>query len=420
MRSPGGLSSSSEPFSRAPARRFPRVRVLHLSDVYFPRVNGVSTSIVTFRRELPSRGVAAPLLCPAYGRGEEPEPGVHRIRSRFVPFDPEDRLPVRRALRRAAGELAAEGLDLVHVQTPFVAHSEGVRLAHRLGVPVVESYHTYFEQYLEHYLPFLPARPLRWLARALTRSQAAAVDRLLVPSAAMCDALAAYGVRTPMTVLPTGVRPEELAGGDGAAFRAAHGIAPEQRVLVHVGRMGHEKNVGFLLAVAACLRELFPDLVLVLAGEGPALPALRQQAAELDLGESVRWIGYLDRRGPLLDCYRSGDAFVFASRTETQGLVLLEAMALGVPVVSTAEMGTRDLLAAGRGALVAREEVREFSAAVARVLTDRPLARRLAAEGPEVAREWSAGAMADRLVALYRAETEKAAEGRRLRESARS
>ncbi|HSM50551.1 MAG TPA: glycosyltransferase, partial [Thermoanaerobaculia bacterium] len=369
---------------------------------------------------LPSRGVDAPLLCPAYGRGEKPEPGVHRIRSRFVPFDPEDRLPVRRALRRAARELAAEGLDLVHVQTPFVAHYDGVRLARRLGVPVVESYHTYFEQYLEHYLPFLPAPPLRRLARALTRSQARAVDRLIVPSSAMREVLAVYGVQTPMTVLPTGVRLDELAGGDGAAFRAAHGIAPDQRLLVHVGRMGHEKNVGFLLEVAACLRELFPDLVLVLAGEGPALPALRRQAEELGLGRSVRWIGYLDRQGPLLDCYRAGDAFVFASRTETQGLVLLEAMALGVPVVSTAEMGTRDLLAAGRGALVAREEVREFSAAVARVLTDRQLARRLAAEGPEVAGAWSAAAMADRLVAIYRAETEKAAGGRRLREMSRS
>jgi len=390
------------------------MRVLHLSDVYFPRVNGVSTSIATFRRELALRGVDAPLLCPAYGRGEGPEPGVHRVRSSFVPVDPEDRRLVRRALRRAAGELAAGGLDLVHVQTPFVAHYEGVRLARRFGVPVVESYHTYFEQYLEHYLPFLPARPLRRLARALTRSQARSVDRLLVPSTAMREVLTAYGVGAPMTVLPTGVRVDELTGGNGAAFRATHGIAPDQRTLVHVGRMGHEKNVDFLLEVTACLRELFPDLVLVLAGEGPALPALRRRSDALGLGDTVRWIGYLDRRGPLLDCYRAGDVFVFASRTETQGLVLLEAMALGVPVVSTAEMGTRDLLAAGRGALVAREEVREFSAAVARVLTDRPLARRLAADGPEVARGWSAAAMADRLVALYRAETEKAAEGRRL------
>lgn len=390
------------------------MRVLHLSDVYFPRVNGVSTSIATFRRELALRGVDAPLLCPAYGRGEGPEPGVHRVRSSFVPVDPEDRRLVRRALRRAAGELAAGGLDLVHVQTPFVAHYEGVRLARRFGVPVVESYHTYFEQYLEHYLPFLPARPLRRLARALTRSQARSVDRLLVPSTAMREVLTAYGVGAPMTVLPTGVRVDELTGGNGAAFRATHGIAPDQRTLVHVGRMGHEKNVDFLLEVTACLRELFPDLVLVLAGEGPALPALRRRSDALGLGDTVRWIGYLDRRGPLLDCYRAGDVFVFASRTETQGLVLLEAMALGVPVVSTSEMGTRDLLAAGRGALVAREEVREFSAAVARVLTDRPLARRLAADGPEVARGWSAAAMADRLVALYRAETEKAAEGRRL------
>ncbi|HEU5283703.1 MAG TPA: glycosyltransferase, partial [Burkholderiales bacterium] len=116
---------------------------------------------------------------------------------------------------------------------------------------------------------------------------------------------------------------------------------------------------------------------------------------------NVLFVGYLDRRGALLDCYRAGDAFVFASRTETQGLVLLEAMALGIPVVSTAVMGTVDILEPGRGALIAREREADFADKVVQVLSDAGLRQRLSREALAEARAWSAPRMAATMVALY-------------------
>ena len=114
------------------------------------------------------------------------------------------------------------------------------------------------------------------------------------------------------------------------------------------------------------------------------------------------FVGYLDRRGPLLDCYRAADVFVFASRTETQGLVLLESLALGVPVVSTAVLGTKEVLANAAGALVVREDVAEFAAAVTRVLTEPALRATLASAGREfVEQQWSSREMARRLLGLY-------------------
>jgi len=113
-------------------------------------------------------------------------------------------------------------------------------------------------------------------------------------------------------------------------------------------------------------------------------------------------VGYLDRRGPLLDCYRAADVFVFASRTETQGLVLLESLALGVPVVSTAVLGTKEVLANAAGALVVQEDVAEFAAAITRVLTEPGLRAQLKSAGREfVERQWSSREMARRLLALY-------------------
>jgi glycosyltransferase involved in cell wall biosynthesis len=180
-----------------------------------------------------------------------------------------------------------------------------------------------------------------------------------------------------------------------------HGIPAERPVLVHVGRVAFEKNIDFLLRMMPRVLARHPDVLLLIAGEGPALPHLKNIVRRLRLDASVRFVGYLDRAKALLDCFRAGDMFVFASRTETQGLVLLEAMALGVPVVSIAEMGAIDILAAGKGALTAGADEAEFAAAVCRLLDSPALRRRLAVEGVAYAAEWGAATQAERLVNFY-------------------
>jgi glycosyltransferase involved in cell wall biosynthesis len=163
-----------------------------------------------------------------------------------------------------------------------------------------------------------------------------------------------------------------------------------------------EKNIEFLLRVVRELqRTTHPDIVLIIAGEGPAEGRLRRLSAKLGLDANLRFTGYLNRGIELNSGYQAGDAFVFASRTETQGLVLLEAMSLGVPVVSTAVMGTCDILAAGQGALVAEEDVARFAAQVRRVLDDAELRQRLSAEGRDYARQWTAEGPAQALLAFY-------------------
>jgi 1,2-diacylglycerol 3-alpha-glucosyltransferase len=161
-----------------------------------------------------------------------------------------------------------------------------------------------------------------------------------------------------------------------------------------------EKNIDFLLRMFARLRARRPDALFVIAGEGPALPHLQRLARELGIQAQVRFIGYLDRRTELPDCYAAGDAFVFASRTETQGLVLLEAMAQGTPVVSIAELGTRSILTAESGAFVVPEEEEAFAAAVFEALALPPDASRRTQLRAH-AESWASLAMARRLVSFY-------------------
>lgn len=374
------------------------MKALYVSDVFFPRVNGVSTSIASFAGELRRRGHDVQLLAPRYG-GEGTSDWVLRLPGRRVPFDPEDRLMRARAVRPLVPWIRSCGFDVVHVQTPFVAHRLGRRLARDLDLPLVVSYHTFFEEYLEHYLPLVPRSLLRLAARSFSRGQCANADRVVVPSSAFHEILTRYGVRTPMTVLPTGLDMAEMSGGDGNRFRRRLGIPPARPLLTHVGRMAHEKNVGFLLEVVTRVRERVPDVLFVLAGEGPARRDLEATADRLGLREHVRFVGYLDREGPLQDCFAAGDLFLFASRTETQGLVLLESLALGTPVVSTAVLGTRDVLVRGRGARVVPEDVEPFADAVTSLLHDPAARHALAAEGRhEIEEHWTIGATTDRLL----------------------
>jgi len=376
------------------------VRVLFISDVYFPRVNGVSTSIRTFRADLAAQGVETLLVAPRYGsHGDERD--VLRIAAAGVPGDPEDRRMAWRALTRALDARPRGEFDLVHIHTPFIAHYAGVRYARRCGVPALATYHTFFEEYLHHYLPVLPRALGRSAARYFSRSQCAAVQALIAPSAPMRAVLEGYGVRTPIHILPTGLAADRFRPGDGAAFRAAAGIGAQRPLVTYVGRVAHEKNIGFLVQMFTRVRAAVPAALLVIAGEGPARAALRAQVAALGLTSHVHFAGYLERDTALLDCYAAADVFVFASRTETQGLVLLEAMAQGTPVVATAALGTRSVLVSGSGALVAPADEGAFAAAVVRLLAAPGLRAHLAARGRAYARTWSSAAMARRLAELY-------------------
>ncbi len=383
------------------------MRVLFVSDVYFPRVNGVSTSIRTFREDLAACGVESLLVAPDYDTPTKSnertmdEPGILRVASSGVPKDPEDRRMRWGSLNRVLATIPRGHVDVVHIHTPFVAHYAGARYARAAGLPCVATYHTFFEEYLHHYVPVLPRRMGRFLARSFTRSQCDDVQALIAPSDPMRDVLIEYGVTTPIHVLPTGLPMDRFNPGSGSRFREQARIPSARPLITYVGRVAHEKNIEFLIKVFGEVRRTLPDAMLVIAGEGPARDSLRQMVARLGFERDVHFAGYLDRNTSLLDCYAAANVFVFASRTETQGLVLLEAMAQGAPVVSTAELGTRSVLKPGSGARIVEEKLDAFSAAVIKVLQDRELRVDLAERGRAYARTWSSAVMARRLADLY-------------------
>ena len=381
------------------------MKILFISDVYFPRVNGVSTSIETFRRNLHLLGHTVHLIAPEYGTPAADETGILRVPARRVPFDPEDRFMSYGWVMKQLDRLRGEHYDLIHVQTPFVAHYLGVKLSHLLDIPCIETYHTFFEEYLYHYIPLLPKWVTRSLAKRFSRHQGNSLDGMVIPSRPMQRVLQDYGIETTMEVIATGIEPESFVPGDRMAFRDKFRIPQERPMLLFVGRVAHEKNIDFLIQVVDQVRRQIEDVLFVIAGEGPARSSLEQEVRKRAMGENVRFIGYLDRHTELNSCYSAADIFIFASRTETQGLVLLEAMAQGVPLVSTAELGTRDVLQDGAGVWIAQEELSDFSNNVVKMLANPHLRTELGELGRAYAKEWSAAMQAQKMLLFYRTVT---------------
>jgi len=385
------------------------MNILLISDVYFPRVNGVSTSVRTFTEQLQKLGHYVHLIAPDYGVETEDEAWITRVPARKIFFDPEDKLKKYGEVLRLLPVLQDKKFDLVHIHTPFVAHYAGLKLAKLLEIPVVETYHTFFEDYLHHYLPWIPKFAARGLARHISKKQCNQVDAVVAPSQPMLDVLRNYGVDVQAEVIATGLQASSFSDANGEAFREKFGIPLQRPMLLYVGRVAHEKNIGFLLEVVKFLSEQIPEILLVITGEGPADASLRASVKSLGIEKNVQFIGYLDRNTELNACYKAADIFVFASKSETQGLVLLEAMAQGTPVVAIAELGTSSILIEGQGAMIAAENESEFAQKVHHLLTNHMQRKELGECARAYAHsKWSAATQTERMVKFYDALINKA------------
>jgi glycosyltransferase involved in cell wall biosynthesis len=320
------------------------VRVGFFTECYKPIVNGVVASIDALHDGLRARGVEVTTIAPHFPRFVDDVRDVVRIPSLPLPTQTAYRLclPYLNAVDRRR----VRGLDIVHAHSPFVTGWMGASYARRHRIPLVFTYHTRLDAYA-HYAPFDRGATERAMSE-LTRRYANWADAVIVPTHAMEILLRELGVRAPIAVVPSAIDVEQFAAGRRSALvRARLGADDDAPLALVVSRLGMEKNVE--LALDALARS--PELRLAVVGEGPHRAALEERARRLGVDGRVRFTGALARER-LPDVYASVDAFVFPSTTDTQGLVLAEALAAGLPVIAADSEASRDVLA-GAGRLVA-------------------------------------------------------------------
>jgi len=372
-----------------------------VTDTYRPRVNGVVTSVDTFAREYEKMGHKVTIFAPAFPGAPE-EPNVVRFPSMYLFFDPEDRLPNPWSPKtwKIEKTLAQYNLDILHTQTPFTLGYRAFRWAKKLGIPVVHTYHTLFTAYIHLYIKFIPKSWAVKLAIWISKNYCNQCDLIITPSGPMKDAVLTYGVTTPVEINPTGIKIGKFAKFDAAAFRTKFGVKPDEKMLLFMGRVAHEKNIDFLFRVLKNLLPEFPNTRLVVAGEGPAKAGLIELHKKMGLEGKVLFLGYFTAED-WVNCYAAADLFTFASITETQGLVVTEAMAVGTPVVAVGAMGVLDVMKGDRGGTTVKLDEAEFTATVRKYLTDKELHARKKKEAFEFAKEWSDHAMAVKMIGNF-------------------
>ena len=218
--------------------------------------------------------------------------------------------------------------------------------------------------------------------------------------------LQSYGITCPITVVPTGIPAEDFAGVSKAEEKISsqwlvrHPELEGKRLMLYVGRVGQEKNMDFLLDVVDEVRRSVPEAVLLVAGSGPYLEVFQAQIAKRGLTGAVLCLGYVNRQD-LKHLYALADVFTFASVTETQGLVTIEAMMCGTPAVAIGKMGTREVMAGDNGGFMVEDNVAAFSEGVLKLLGDTELYQRKSDEALTYSQNWTAERMAKRVQDVY-------------------
>jgi 1,2-diacylglycerol 3-alpha-glucosyltransferase len=340
------------------------LRLGFFTEIYRPVVNGVVASVETLAEGLRARGHQVYCFAPWMPGNAEPDGPVFRMPSLPLPARTPYRLTLPLVSRRNLNGVIKR-LSLVHAHSPFVTGWMGMRYARRYGVPLVYTYHTQLEAYA-HYVPFEP-NATRFAASQLTRAFANHADAVVVPTPAMASRLRELGVTVRIEVVPSGIDVARFgAGRRDDALRARIGVGRGDRLLLFVGRLAREKNVELLARALAHARD--DSLKLIVAGDGPHRAQLEQYARDCGIAKSTRFLGIV-ARDELPDLYASADAFVMPSTTETQGLVLAEALAAGLYVIAADAPQNRDVL--GDSGLIVSPTAEAFAEALRGVAAGR-------------------------------------------------
>lgn len=377
------------------------MKICMMTNTYLPHVGGVARSVSTFAEEYKRLGHDVLVVAPKFpGRvSKRAEAIVERVAAvqNFNGSDFSVRLPLVAGL---SVRLDTFDADIIHAHHPFLLGDTAVRMATTRTVPVVFTHHTKYEDYV-HYVPG-DAEALRRAAVQLSTEYANLCDGVIAPSASIAALIRRRGVTTPVEVVPTGIDTEAFAHGDRAAGRRACKIPANAFVVGHVGRLAPEKNLPYLAeAVALFLREA-TDAWFLVVGSGPSEDTLKQACEKQGVADRLVLAG--SRTGPaLFDAYRAMDVFAFSSRSETQGLVITEAMAAGLPVVALRASGVREVVQDNRtGFMLAPEATPpHFARQLAKLHADQGLRREFSRAAQTRAAEFSRENCARRALAFY-------------------
>ncbi|ULQ59716.1 glycosyltransferase [Brucepastera parasyntrophica] len=398
------------------------MKIVMFTDAYWPRVNGVTVSVESFSRALIRAGHEVVIICSFYPdsqtvrqmstptmdkREHDDDPIVIRVPSHSIFISKEDRLAKFHKWFWVSKQLNVFDPDIIHIHSEFVIGEFGFYYAKLYSLPIVYTFHTMWEDYITNYIPYLPKFLLKYIARRIIKTAAARSDTIIAPSLQIQEVLRRYKIKRSSYLIPTGIDPELFSNSPEeiqqfrAEFETKYPLLKGKRILLFAGRIGKEKNISFLFRIMTDIIKKHGDVVLLLAGNGPDLPFFQEEAEEMGLADYCVFSGYLDRKDLSL-VYGMSYMFVFPSLTETQGLVTIEAMLSGIPVVAIGEMGTIAVMGGDNGGFMVKNDPEEFTGRVLDLLENKSLYDAKVIDARKHAQSWTIETMTEKLLGAYR------------------
>ena len=375
------------------------MRIARFTNTYLPHVGGVARSVHTLEEACRRQGHEVKVIAPQFDGAEE-SPDVLRVPA-IQNFNGSDfcvRVPLPNVIRDFVEDF---GPDIIHSHHPFLLGDAALRESWKMQAPILFTHHTLYERYT-HYVP-LDSPALKRMAIQLATEYCNLCDRIIAPSDSIAKLLRDRGVTAPISSIPTGIDTAAFASGDGTAFRRQAGIPENARVIGHVGRLAKEKNLIFLAKAVAPRLKMDPESVFLLVGDGDAREEMTKILTDAAGKNRVFAVGKKSG-SELTGAYAAMDWFVFASQTETQGIVLAEAMAAGNPVVALDGPGVREILKDGENGLLLPGDAgaADYGAALERLMTDTDLSQRCTENARRIAEEYETDRCANRMIECYK------------------
>lgn len=376
------------------------MKILITTDLYLPSVNGVVTSVLSLAHGLEARGHDIRILTLSADSRTYTEGNVTYISSLGIgKLYPGVRI---RGIypKKAIRELVRWHPDIVHSQCEFSTFAVARAVARKCNAPLIHTYHTVYEDYTHYFSPSV--RMGRAMAARFTRRIANRTDCVIAPTEKVRHLLESYGVDTPVAVIPTGLefqKQEVDSAQETELLREKLGIPKSKHILLFLGRLAEEKNIPelFTLLESPALN----DTVLLLVGDGPYRAQLEKLVRERSLSERVFFAGMIPH-SQSESYYRLGDVFVNASRSETQGLTYIEAMAAGIPVVCRADKCIEDLIENGKNGF-ACDSTEKMASGIEKLLKDDSLKKRITDTASRIVEDhYTSDAFARAAEELYR------------------
>ena len=379
-----------------------KLKILITTDLYTTNTNGVVTSVQNLFDELTAKGHDVRILTISDNLHSHKEGPVTYIRSvSLEKVYPNVRMPVSYR-HELIQEIIDWKPDVVHSQCEFFSYQFAARISRITGAPIVHTYHTLYEQYVTSYL--IPSKRFSdALVKFLSRKRLKKVSTLIAPTQKVENTLQGYGMTSPIEIVPSGISLEQhqqrLDPQERLNKRRALGIQDDDLVLLNLGRLGGEKNLGELIELFAEARKENDNLKFLIVGDGPAREDLEKQAARLGVSEYVIFTGMVPPT-EVQDYYQLGDVFVSASTSETQGLTYIEAAANGLPLLCRQDDCLADVLQEGENGYD-YTSAEEFLEAIDTVMADPAWRKNASRRSEQIAAAFDKKAFADAVESIY-------------------